>query len=94
MDTQLNRHTHIHAGEIRHHQRRYEAGGRADRVDQTVNGGRIVWRQIVRILQIGRRRSTVESERQCNQCDANVRLVVDEDHCDQKHARNDVRCGA
>lgn len=44
------------------HDGRYEAGRRADKVDDAVQRTGKVGRQVLRVLQIGQRRGAVEAE--------------------------------
>lgn len=73
---------------VRDHQWRNEASRSAGRVDDTVQCGRIVGRQIVGVLQIGHRRRSVKSKRQRYKGNAHIRPIADIRHGHQEQTRN------
>lgn len=85
-------HSVAFAREIRDDQRRYEAGRRAGGVNEAVHGGRVVGRQVVRVLQIGGGGGAVEAQRQRDEGDADVGLIADVRQGDEEETGDDVGC--
>lgn len=59
-------------------------------IDDSENNGRVVWCQVLWILQIRAHRGAVESQRDCNYSDTNVRIASNKAHAKQQTSWQNV----
>lgn len=92
--TNDNEFAYIFCRKVRDHQRRQKARRIAETIDDRVQGGRIVRREIVIVGECYNGDGTIESVRYRHENDTNVRLVRTKRYGQQQKARNDVGCFA